>query len=179
MGRLLAPAVALAMGLLGCTRPPGSTGDAPPASSASADLSAAVPDLPPSAPPALTRVLPDSPAAPRPAPGALVVGNGCSPGRDSIACTSDGLGVLTCASGQWRMLESCRGPGKCVGVGSALTCDTGSPQPGDACVPSKSETHCRSATEAISCVNGKWMVSPCGAGTLCSLGSAKGHAGCK
>ena len=112
-----------------------------------------------------------------PAPGAPVVGNSCSPGRDSITCAPDGLEVLTCASGQWRMLQPCRGPGRCVGTGSALVCDTGIPQPGDSCVQATAEPRCRNAHEAIACQGGKWMVSPCAQG--CGPGAGKDHAGCK
>jgi hypothetical protein len=180
MRRVLVPAGVLGIALLGCTREHATTSDdASPSASAFAEP---VPDEAPSIVPS-TRVFPGGPptttASPQPPPGARVVGNSCSPGKDSIACTPDGLEVLTCASGQWRMLQSCRGPGHCAGAGSALTCDTGMPQPGDSCVPSTSETRCRNAHEAIACQGGKWMVSPCGAGTLCTPGAGKGHAGCK
>jgi len=166
------------MGLLACTRERAAPDDAAPATSSTEE---AVPAAAPDVPPTPTRVFPGAPSAtpPPPPPGAHVPGNGCSPGRDSIACTPDGLEVLTCASGQWRMLQSCRGPGHCAGVGSALTCDTGMPQPGDSCVPATSDTRCRNAHEAIACQGGKWMVSPCGAGQLCTPGVGKGHAGCK
>ncbi|MGD0526551.1 MAG: hypothetical protein ABSE49_15490 [Polyangiaceae bacterium] len=171
--------------LMACTRDRASSdaADAGSASSATSDTAAGaaldVPSVGPSTPRA--RVFPDSPPpkAPPPAPGTPVVGNSCSPGRDSIACTADALTALTCAGGQWRMLEPCRGPGHCAGVGAALTCDTGLPQPGDACVPAKSEPQCRSANEAITCLGGKWLVSPCAAGTLCTPGGPRGHAGCK
>jgi hypothetical protein len=168
----------------GCTRDraadaadAASSSDPSPATASTVSAALEVPSTAPPEPP--SRVLPDSPASTRPAPGTAAIGNPCSPGRDSIACTADALAALTCAGGQWRMLEPCRGPGHCLGVGSALTCDTGLPQPGDACVPAKSEPHCRSANEAITCMGGKWMVSPCAAGTLCTPGGARGHAGCK
>jgi hypothetical protein len=115
-----------------------------------------------------------------PAPlGAAVLGTPCSPGKDSIACTADGVAVVTCASGVWRTLELCRGPGRCRGVGSALSCDTGLPQPGDACIASTAESQCRSAHEAMTCRGGRWMVSPCDPGHLCFRANGKGHAGCK
>jgi hypothetical protein len=177
MRRALVPAI-VGLALLACTRVhAGSDDAAPPDASAPDAAPAALPDIIPS-----TRVFPGAPPAgtsPPLPPGVHVVGNGCSPGKDSIACTPDGLEVLTCASGQWRMLQTCRGPGHCTGVGSALTCDTGLPQPGDSCVPSSSEPRCRNAHEAIACQGGKWMVSPCGAGQLCTPGAGKGHAGCK
>jgi len=178
MRRVLVAAV-LGIALPACTRehstPAASDDAATSASSPEETVPAAVPVVP------STRTFPGgpSPIPSAPAPGAHVVGNACSPGRDSIACTPDGLEVLTCASGQWRMLQSCRGPGHCGGVGSALTCDTGMPQPGDSCIPASSDTRCRSAHEAIACQSGKWMVSPCGAGQLCTPGVGKGHAGCK
>jgi hypothetical protein len=120
-----------------------------------------------------------SPAS-SPAPvGAAVLGTPCSPGKDSIACTADGVAVVTCAGGVWRTLELCRGAGKCKGVGSALSCDTGLPQPGDACVAATAESQCRSARETMSCRGGRWMVSPCDPGKLCFRANGKGQAGCK
>jgi hypothetical protein len=180
MRRVLVPAGVLGIALLGCTRE-----HANPADDASASAPPAVDTVPGEVPNIVpsTRVFPGGPpsaaASPPPAPGAHVVGNSCSPGKDSIACTPDALEVLTCASGQWRMLQTCRGPAHCAGVGSALTCDTGMPQPGDSCVPSASETRCRNAHQALACLGGKWMVSPCAAGTLCAPGGGKGQAGCK
>jgi hypothetical protein len=190
MRRVLLPAGVLAVALLGCTRAPaGASSDASTsafpettASSPAADSASAPPDTvaPPLPTIPTTRVFPGAPSVtPLPPPGAHVAGNSCTPGRDSLACTNDGNEVLTCAGGQWRMLQACHGPGKCVGLGSSLECDTGAPQPGDSCAPATSQPHCRSAHEAIACVGGKWMVSPCAEGKLCSPGAGKGHAGCK
>jgi len=176
MRRVLVLAGVLGIALPACTRERATPDDAAPSGSSSPETLTEVPSFPSG------RVLPGSPSAsarPAPAPGDKVVGNGCNPGRDSIACTPDGLDALTCASGQWRLLESCRGPGRCAGVGSALTCDTGTPQPGDSCVPATSQPRCRSAHQAIACQGGTWIVSPCAAGSMCSPGVGKGHAGCK
>jgi hypothetical protein len=118
-------------------------------------------------------------AASSPSPGAGLLGGPCTPGRDSIACAADGVTVSTCAGGIWRLLELCRGPGHCRGIGSALTCDTGLPQPGDACVASTSDSQCRNAHEAIRCRGGRWMLSPCDPGKLCFRANGKGQAGCK
>ena len=111
--------------------------------------------------------------------GATALGSPCSAGKDSIACAPDGVTAVTCASGVWRTLELCRGPGRCHGVGSALTCDTGLPQPGDACVASSAESQCRSAHEVMTCRGARWMVSPCDPGKLCFRANGKGQAGCK
>ena len=181
MLRVLAVMPVLGIALLACTRDHVTSDDAASSASSTAE---AVPAAVPAVPIASTRVFPGAPpapsgSAPPPAPGARVAGNSCSPGQDSIACTPDGLEVLTCASGQWRMLQTCHGPGHCLGVGSALTCDTGMPQPGDPCAPATAEPKCRNAHEAIVCQGGNWMVSPCRAGALCTPGAGKGHAGCK
>jgi len=165
--------VSLVGAAVACTTEHAISYDATPSPAASFSPEAApAPDASASGVPSVTA------GSPLPA-GAHVVGNACSAGRDSIACTPDGLEVLTCASGQWRLLQSCRGPGHCAGAGSALTCDTGMPQPGDSCVPATSEPRCRNAHEAIACQGDKWMLSPCGAGQACTSGTGKGHAGCK
>ena len=181
---VLVMAAVLGIPPLACSRPHAAPEEAAPTASATAeDVPAAVP--PPSAPLPIpsTRVFPGAPPGfggpPKPEPGARVAGNNCTPGQDSIACTPDGLEALTCAGGQWRMLQSCHGPAHCAGIGSSLTCDTGMPQPGDPCARATAETRCRSAREAIVCQGGSWMVSPCRAGTLCTPGGGKGQAGCK
>jgi hypothetical protein len=169
--------------MAGCGRSSAGPEDAG-VSSPAAEAPTPTPAAEPSSPPVVA--LPGSAPAPvaaataSPAPvGAAVLGTPCSPGKDSIACTADGVAVVTCASGVWRTLELCRGAGKCKGVGSALSCDTGLPQPGDACVAATAESHCRSARETMSCRGGRWMVSPCDPGKLCFRANGKGRAGCK
>jgi hypothetical protein len=171
-----------------CTRDHATANDASSsAPAAESDPAEPVASTPAFVPPSIasTRVFLGGPAASAPASptsppaGAVVAGNACSPGRDSIACTADGIAVLTCASGQWRLLQSCKGPGRCAGVGSGLTCDTGMPEPGDPCVAATSEPRCRNSHEALACQGGAWMVTPCAQGHLCSPGGPKGHAGCK
>jgi hypothetical protein len=154
---------------------------------ADASPSAAASSPPPVASSAVIATLSIPPAVnPNGAPAASASGTvpaqgaPCSPGKDSIVCSPDQLSVLTCAGGVWRTLQACRGPARCKGMGSALTCDTGIPQPGDDCVPAKSEPQCRSAHESIACSGGKWIVSPCRAGTTCiPARGGTGTSGCK
>jgi hypothetical protein len=170
--------------LLACGRSSSVPGDA--LSSASDTPSASLPGPPAPAP--STAVGPGSVQSPvLPAPmtgssppaGAAFLGSPCTPGKDSIACAADGVTAATCAGGTWRVLELCRGPGHCRGIGSALTCDTGLPQPGDACVASTSDSQCRNAHEAIRCRGGHWILSPCDPGKLCFRSNGRGQAGCK
>jgi hypothetical protein len=186
--RAAALAFVLAVGAAACTRERAGSDDAAPPSPSSGAAASAPASAPPPAPaassaPSSNHLVLGGPAPPTsaatPPPGVPFEGNACSPGKDSIACTAGGGEVLTCAGGQWRMLESCSGPGRCVGKGSALTCDTGIPQPGDACVPGKAEPQCHTAHEALLCQGGKWMVSPCAAGHLCLAAAGKAPAGCK
>ena len=72
------------------------------------------------------------------------IGNPCSTGADSSGVHPRRDRWWSRApAGQWRMLQSCRGPAGCKGTGSALTCDTGMPQPGEPCVPTTAEPSCR------------------------------------
>lgn len=181
------PAAALALALpLGlstaCTRDRVASDDAsPPGSTTETVASSPAPAASPASAP--TRLVLGGAAPPTsaatPPPGVAVEGLACSPGKDSISCTADAKEVLTCAGGQWRKLESCRGSGRCTGVGSSLTCDTGTPQPGDSCAPATAQPVCRTAHEALVCQGTQWMVSPCAPGHICSPAVGKARAGCK
>ena len=90
------------------------------------------------------------------------VGSPCRPGPDSIACAPGGSPQeLTCASGVWRALQSCRGPGGCQGAGSALHCDLGTPLVGDACLLS-TPARCAAGKPVLqACQSGKWTETAC------------------
>jgi hypothetical protein len=143
---------------------------------------------------------PSGSAAPAPAPSSAspsrpsalpaLANTPCNPGPDSLTCTPDGLEVLTCAGGTWRLLESCRGPGHCKGAGANIACDPGEPQPGDACVAVRAEPHCRDAHHVLACTAGRWTESACGPGETCGpprrrtdaagpAGETVGQVGCK
>src|SRR5271166_3106042 len=106
-------AAALAVAFLACSRDHGTVEDAAPSASSSSTPSSSAPEGVPSQVPTTAPTLvgsgapPSTGVPPPPAGSGHAVGTGCSPGRDSIACTPDGLEVLTCASGQWRMLQAC------------------------------------------------------------------------
>jgi hypothetical protein len=105
------------------------------------------------------------------------VGNGCSPGADSVACTGDKVTELTCG-GVWRALQTCRGSGACSGVGSALKCDVGQPLVGDSCVVGQAPSKCVTTQEAQSCQGGTYRDQVCLAPTHCKQVAA-GQFGCK
>jgi hypothetical protein len=117
-------------------------------------------------------------AAARPI-GPPAVGNGCAPGKDSVACAPDGFEELTCAGGVWRLMQTCRGTGHCTGSGAALTCDVGAPQAGDACVPATSTPRCTNASTVLSCQNGRWSASVCMPPAKCQPNAKNGQPGCK
>jgi hypothetical protein len=89
------------------------------------------------------------------------VGNGCSPGADSVACSTDKVTELTCGGGVWRALQTCRGAGGCTGVGSNLKCDVGQPLVGDPCVAGQAPSKCATMQELQSCQNGTYRDQVC------------------
>jgi hypothetical protein len=97
-----------------------------------------------------------------------IAGHGCSAGRDSVACSPDGLEEIACAGGVWRTIQSCRGPGHCQGAASKLTCDAGEPQPGDACIVARSAPRCLGPDRLLACTDGRWLPSACPAGRTCT-----------
>jgi hypothetical protein len=114
-----------------------------------------------------------SPASSPADPGlvaAPVAGRGCVAGRDSVACSPDGLEEISCAGGLWRTIQSCRGPGHCQGAASKLTCDPGEPQPGDACIVARSAPRCLGTDRLLACTDGRWLPSSCPAGRTCTPG---------
>jgi hypothetical protein len=105
------------------------------------------------------------------------VGNGCHAGADSVACAVDRVTELTCASGVWRGLQTCRGSGGCVGVGSALKCDVGQPIVGDPCIVGQAPTKCATPQELQSCQGGTFRDTVCTPPQRCkNLGN--GQFGC-
>ena len=107
-----------------------------------------------------------------PAPGptdlAPIAGHGCIPGRDSVTCSPDGLEEIACAGNVWRTILTCRGPAHCKGEASKLSCDTGVPQPGDACIPTKAPPRCLDGARLLACTEGRWLPTACPAGRACS-----------
>ena len=65
------------------------------------------------------------------------------------------------------------------GVGSSLTCDTGTPQPGDSCAPATAQPVCRTAHEALVCQGAQWIGVPLRARPHLLARSRKGSRGCK
>jgi hypothetical protein len=106
------------------------------------------------------------------------VGNGCSPGADSVACATDKVTELTCGGGVWRALQTCRGAGACSGVGSNLHCDVGQPVVGDPCVPGQAPSKCVTTQELQSCQGGTYRDQVCMSPQRCRPGGP-GQFGCK
>jgi hypothetical protein len=121
------------------------------AASASASASSAAPvqdAAPEAAPTVVHRAVP-------------AVGNGCTPGADSVACAGDRVTELTCGGGVWRALQTCRGAGGCSGVGSALNCAVGAPLVGDPCVTGQAPSKCMNTQELQSCQGGTFRDQVC------------------
>lgn len=134
--------------------------------SASASSSAPVQDAAPEAAPAVVHHV-TVPA----------VGNGCSPGADSVACAGDKVTELTCGGGVWRALQTCRGSGGCSGTGSALKCEVGQPLVGDPCVAGQAPSKCVNTQELQSCQNGTYHDQVCTPPQRCKPTGA-GQFGC-
>jgi hypothetical protein len=183
MRRLLLLATLALPPVLGCskllTRGHRDTADAQAAASAAADAQAsAAPEASEtpsaSAAPTVTahaRVTPHHPEGP-PADA-----KPCEAGKDTTACTADGFEELTCMEGHWKVVQTCRGSGRCTGEGASLRCDVGTPQQGDACV-ANAPARCTDAHTLMACKQGHWGVTVCAPPSVCQPTANGGQPGC-
>lgn len=179
---LLLATLALPLPLVfGCSkllkRGHGDVADAQAAASAAADAEAsAAPEASetPSAAPTATahaHVTPHHPEGP-PADA-----KPCEAGKDTTACTADGFEELTCIGGHWKVVQTCRGTGRCTGEGASLRCDVGTPQEGDACV-ANAPARCTDAHTLFACNKGHWGASVCAPPSVCQPTANNGQPGC-
>jgi len=187
MRRILLLATLALPSVLGCTKlleklHPGETADAQAAASASAAADSDAGQAPPQATAAPSATAAETATAhPHVAPvyhpeGPPGDAKPCEAGKDSTACTPDGFEELTCFKGHWKVVQTCRGPGHCVGEGASLACDVGTPQQGDACV-ANAEARCADAKTLLACKQGHWAASLCAPPASCQA-AANGAAAC-